>query len=168
MLVDSGARKSEVLHRTWQELDIPSGKVIVPRTKNGDSRMLFFTSETMALAKRLKPTLATGSADRLIFAGKSGTAPICYRKKWSSLTGMLRRPDLRIHDIRHWVAASLLRNGVGVGVASQILGHRDQTMLLRRYGHLDHLSLQEAQQQRWQPLSASATQLNPTWPHMGQ
>ena len=41
MLVDSGARKSEVLHRTWQELDISSGKVIVPRTKNGDSRMLF-------------------------------------------------------------------------------------------------------------------------------
>ncbi|WP_350295786.1 hypothetical protein [Limnohabitans sp. Rim8] len=31
-----------------------------------------------------------------------------------------------MHDIRHWVAASLLRNGIGVGVASQILGHRDQ------------------------------------------
>ena len=59
MLVDSGARKSEVPHRTWQELDISSGKVIVPRTKNVDSRTLFFTPETMALAKRLKPTLAT-------------------------------------------------------------------------------------------------------------
>lgn len=56
---------------------------------------------------------------------------------------MLRRPDLRIHDIRHWVAASLLRNGVGVGVASQILGHRDQTMLLRRYGHLSKFGLKE-------------------------
>ena len=168
MLVDSGARKSEVLHRTWQELDISSGKVIVPRTKNGDSRMLFFTPETMALAKRLRPTLSTGSADRLIFAGRNGATPICYRKKWTSLTSMIRRPDLRIHDIRHWVAASLLRNGVGVGVASQILGHRDQTMLLRRYGHLDHVSLQEAQQQRWQSLSASATRLNPTWPHAGQ
>lgn len=66
MLVDSGARKSEVLHRTRQELEISSGKVIVPRTENGDSRMLFFTPETMALAlaKRLRPTLATGSADR--------------------------------------------------------------------------------------------------------
>ncbi len=168
MLVDSGARKSEVLQRTWQELDIPSGKVIVPRTKNGDSRMLFFTPETMALAKRLKPTLVAGAADRLIFAGKSGIAPICYRKQWASLTSMLRRPDLRIHDIRHWVAASLLRNGVGIGVASQILGHRDQTMLLRRYGHLDHASLQEAQQLRWQSFIASAAQLNPSWPYAGQ
>lgn len=163
MLVDSGARKSELLQRSWQDLDIPGEKLIVPRTKNGDSRTLFFTPETMALAKRLKPALAVGSADRLIFAGRNGITPICYRKKWSSLTGMLRRPDLRVHDIRHWVAASLLRNGVGVGVASQILGHRDQTMLLRRYGHLDHMSLQDAQQVRWRSVSESNARLNPTW-----
>jgi integrase len=55
-----------------------------------------------------------------------------------------------------WVAASLLRNGVGVGVASQILGHRDQTMLLRRYGDLDHVSLQGTQQQRWRHELSSA------------
>jgi integrase len=163
MLVDSGARKSELLQRSWRDLDIAGGKLIVPRTKNGDSRTLFFTPETMALAKRLKPALAVGSIDRLIFAGRNGITPICYRKKWSSLTGMLRRPDLRVHDIRHWVAASLLRNGVGVGVASQILGHRDQTMLIRRYGHLDHMSLQDAQQVRWRSVSESAAMLNPTW-----
>jgi integrase len=163
MLVDSGARKSELLHRSWQDLDISGGKLIVPRTKNGDSRTLFFTPETMALAKRLKPALAVGSVDRLIFAGRNGITPICYRKKWSNMTGMLQRPDLRVHDIRHWVAASLLRNGVGVGVASQILGHRDQTMLLRRYGHLDHMSLQDAQQMRWQSVSESAARLNSTW-----
>jgi integrase len=163
MLLDSGARKSELLQRSWQDLDIPGGKLIVPRTKNGDSRTLFFTPETMALAKRLKPALAVGSADRLIFAGRNGITPICYRKKWSNMTGMLRRPDLRVHDIRHWVAASLLRNGIGVGVASQILGHRDQTMLLRRYGHLDHMSLQDAQQARWRSVSESTARLNPTW-----
>lgn len=163
MLVDSGARKSELLHRSWRDLDIAGGKVIVPRTKNGDSRTLFFTPETMALAKRLKPALAVGAVDRLIFAGRNGITPICYRKKWSNMTGMLRRPDLRVHDIRHWVAASLLRNGVGIGVASQILGHRDQTMLLRRYGHLDHMSLQDAQQVRWRSVSESNARLNPTW-----
>jgi hypothetical protein len=63
---------------------------------------------------------------RLIFAGKNGITPINYRKKRTSLTSMLCRPELRIHDVRHWVAASLLRSGVGVGIASQIMGHRDQ------------------------------------------
>ena len=86
---------------------------------------------------------------RLIFAGKNGITPINYRKKWTSLTSMLCRPELRMHDVRHWVAASLLRSGVGVCVASQIMGHRDQTMLLRRYGHLDACSLQSAQEVRW-------------------
>ncbi|WP_300553476.1 hypothetical protein [Limnohabitans sp. Rim8] len=88
MLVDSGARKSELLQRSWQELDIVGGKLIVPRTKNDDSRTLFFMPEKIALAKRLKPALAVGSADRLIFAGKNGITPICYRKKWRSMTGM--------------------------------------------------------------------------------
>ena len=95
----------------------------------------------MALAKRFKLGLAVGSADQLIFAGKNSITPICYQKKWSSMTGMLQRPDLRVHDIRHSVAGSLLRNGVGVAVDSQILGHRDQTMLLCTYGHLDHMSV---------------------------
>ena len=54
---------------------------------------------------------------------------------------MLRGPDLRFHDIRHWVAATLMRNGVGVGVPYQILGHRNQTMLLRRHVHQNHMSV---------------------------
>ena len=71
---------------------------------------------------------------RLIFAGKNGITPINYRKKRTSLTSMLCRPELRIHDVRHWVAASLLRSGVGVGIASQIMGHRDQARGLNQLG----------------------------------
>jgi integrase len=111
----------------------------------------------MSLAKQMRPSFSQATnlsnpklhIHRLIFAGKNGITPINYRKKWTSLTSMLCRPELRIHDIRHWVAASLLRSGVGVGVASQVMGHRDQTMLLRRYGHLDACSLQRAQEVRW-------------------
>jgi integrase len=157
MLADSGARKSELLERTWNDLDISNAKMIVPMTKNGDSRTLFFSPATMCLAKQIRPSFSQSTnlsnpklhIHRLIFAGKNGITPINYRKKWTSVTSMLCRPELRIHDVRHWVAASLLRSGVGVGVAPQIMGHRDQTMLLRRYGHLDACSLQSAQEVRW-------------------
>lgn len=77
------------------------------------------------------------------------------------MIGMLRRQDLRVHEIRHWVAASLLGNGVGV--ASQILGHRDQTMLLCRCGYQDHMSLQDAQRARWKSVTASTALLKSTW-----
>ena len=87
------------------------------------------------------PGLAVGSADGLILAGNNSLMPISYRKTWSSLAGTLRCPDLRVHDTRLWVAASLMRNGVGLGVPYQILGHRDQTMLLRRHVHQNHMSV---------------------------
>jgi hypothetical protein len=35
-------------------------------------------------------------------------------------------------------------------------------VLLRRYGHLDHMSLQETQQVKWRSVSASTAQLKPT------
>jgi len=172
MLADSGARKSELLERSWNDLDIANAKMLVPMTKNGDSRTLFFSPATMSLAKQMRPSFSQVTnlsnpklhIHRLIFAGKNGITPINYRKKWTSLTSMLCRPELRIHDVRHWVAASLLRSGVGVGVASQIMGHRDQTMLLRRYGHLDTCSLQSAQEVRWK---ISDTLMNWIWSRSG-
>lgn len=134
MLADSGCRKSEVLERSWSELDIEGRRLVIPMTKNGDSRTLFFSQETMALATKLKP-----KEDRLIFAGRrhGGSSPINFRRPWEELTKMIGRPELHMHDLRHHVAASLLEAGVTIGVASQVLGHRDHAVLMRRYAHLE-------------------------------
>ena len=133
MLADSGARKSEVRSRRWSDLDIAGRRMVLETTKNGDARTLFFSAETMELAKKLKPT-----KDGLIFPGRlNEDTPINYRKPWGELTRMMGREDLHLHDLRHGLAASLLEQGVTIGVAAQILGHRDQTMILRRYGHLE-------------------------------
>jgi integrase len=145
MLLDSGARKTEIYERTWDELDIDGCTVLVPKTKNGDSRTLFFSKATMAMAAILRPT----RANCLIFEGHADRfTPINYRKAWVSLAGMIQRPDLHLHDLRHAVAADLLENGVSIATASQIIGHRDQTMLLRRYAHLSVDHLRNAQKSR--------------------
>ena len=144
MLLDSGCRKTEILERTWAELDIDSASLVIPKTKNGDSRTLFFSAVTMALAEKLRPNKRL---DTLVFEGYAGRfSHIDYRKAWESLRGMIQRPDLHLHDLRHYVAADLLESGVSIATASQIIGHRDQTMLLRRYAHLsvDHLRSAQA------------------------
>jgi hypothetical protein len=41
-----------LLERTWNDLDISNAKMIVPLSKNGDSRTLFFSPATMTLAKK--------------------------------------------------------------------------------------------------------------------
>jgi integrase len=61
----------------------------------------------------------------------------------NSVTGIFRRyleeaelPRIRFHDLRHTAAVMMLNSGVPVNVVSQILGHKDSAMTLRRYAHV--------------------------------
>ena len=145
-LVDSGARRGEVLERHWRDLDSELGTLTAPMTKNGTPRVLFLRPETLGLLARLgggKP-----NPDALIFPGKYTDTPRDYRRPWRLLTRDVGRPDLRLHDLRHAAAARLLRAGNTVGVAAQILGHSPE-ILARRYGHLETEALRQAQERAW-------------------
>lgn len=145
LLVDTGARKSEVLGRRWSEFDTERCEVIVEKTKTDRPRTLFFTPETAALIERLRPS--GEAAEGLAFAGRRGE-PIDYRKAWRALVTDIGRPDLHMHDMRHAAAARLLRAGVSTGVAAQVLGH-GVDVLTRRYGHLEADALRAAQRTAW-------------------
>ena len=68
-----------------------------------------------------------------------------------TVTKEIGLPDLHMHDLRHAAAADLLRSGVTLGVAAQVLGHSPQ-VLARRYGHLETATLRQAQEQRWRSM----------------
>lgn len=51
-------------------------------------------------------------------------------------------PRIRFHELRHTAAVMMLNSGVPINVVSQILGHKDPAMTLRRYAHV----LSDAQQ----------------------
>ncbi|WP_156373198.1 site-specific integrase [Pseudorhodoferax sp. Leaf267] len=145
LLIDTGARKSELLERRWRDVDLERREVLAPITKNGTPRVLFFSEETAALIQRVFPTR---KADELMFQGRVPGQPISFRKAWETLAAEAKMPTLRMHDIRHAAAASLLRAGVTLGVAAQVLGH-DPAVLARRYGHLETEALRKAQETAW-------------------
>jgi integrase len=103
------------------------------------------------LIERRLPKLAL---DALVFEGRTPMQPISYRAAWVQAVKTLGRPDLHIHDIRHAAAANLLRAGVTLGVAAQVLGH-DPAILARRYGHLETDTLRRAQEQAWRHADAA-------------
>ena len=41
LLIDTGARKSELLERRWSEVDLERREILAPTTKNGKPRVLF-------------------------------------------------------------------------------------------------------------------------------
>ncbi len=145
LLIDTGARKSEVLERRWKDFDLERGEIVCETTKTGVPRVLHFREETAALMRRVYPKRPT---DGLPFEGRVPGQPISFRKAWLAATADIGLPDLHMHDIRHAAAAGLLRAGVTLGVAAQVLGHSPQ-VLARRYGHLETATLRKAQEKAW-------------------
>jgi integrase len=151
LLVDTGARRSEVLERHWRDIDLDARTLLAPTTKTGQPRVLHFQETTAALLRRRCPP---GHRDRLIFEGRVPGYSIDFRAAFREAIKAAKLPGLRLHDLRHYVAADLLRQGVTVGQASQILGHSSQ-ILMRRYGHLETEALAAAQARRWAPSTTS-------------
>ena len=145
LLIDTGARKSELLERTWSDVDLDKREILAPTTKNGTPRVLFFSEQTAQLLKRV---YAKRISEKLLFEGRVPGQPISFRRIWGVITKEVGLPDLHMHDVRHAAAASLLRAGVTLGVAAQVLGH-DPALLARRYGHLETASLKLAQEAAW-------------------
>lgn len=145
LLVDTGARKSELLERHWRDVDLEAGTITCETTKTGVPRVLHFRPATAALMRRVWKSMP---ADKLVFEGRAPGYPVSYRTCWEMVTQDVGLPDLHMHDLRHAAAAELLRAGVTLGVAAQVLGHSPQ-VLARRYGHLETATLRLAQEQRW-------------------
>lgn len=143
LMMDSGARPSELLVRTWAELDLDKREIVLPTSKTDKPRVLFFTEETAKLARRLRPADTT----QLVFPGRKGGIN-SFRRAWSTLRREIGRPDLRLYDLRHINAAHLLRAGNTLAVTAQVLGH-SSLILHRRYGHLETKALREAQETAW-------------------
>ena len=145
LLIDTGARKSEILDRRWKDFDVDRGEITCETTKTGVPRVLHFRDGTAALLRRVFPKRAP---EALPFEGRVPGQPISFRKAWITAVAEVGLPDLHMHDVRHAAAASLLRAGVTLGVAAQVLGHSPQ-VLARRYGHLETGALRQAQELAW-------------------
>jgi integrase len=145
LLIDTGARKSELLDRRWSEIDLQRREILCPTTKTGVPRVLHFREETAQLIQRVCPKRVE---EKLMFEGRVPGQPISFRKAWTTAVADIGLSGLRMHDVRHAAAAGLLRAGVTLGVAAQVLGHSPQ-VLARRYGHLETAALRQAQEQAW-------------------
>ncbi len=151
MLADSGARRSEISERRFADLDRDARTLLATTTKNGTPRLLHYLQTTADLLASVYPNAAAlrqRTPNALLFPGRNPLTPNDYRASWRQLTIMAGLPDLHLHDLRHAAAAALLRSGVTLAVASQVLGH-DAAVLSRRYGHLETAALREAQERAW-------------------
>ena len=146
ILIETGARRGEVCERRWSDIDLDGCRIEVLETKTGKPRMLFISQDTAALMRRVWPVRAP---DALLFgSNRAPGAIVTFKKSWDKLTEAIGRPDLRLHDLRHYRAKLLIESGATVAVAAQALGH-SSLILHRRYGHLEAGAISNAVRASW-------------------
>ncbi len=109
-------------------------------TKTFETRMIPLRPEVHDQLARLLEEIPD-TPDAYLFAN-GNEKPVRHSnfhvRYWKPALGAAKVQGLRIHDLRHFVATTLLYAGVNVVTVSRILGHKNPTVTLNVYAHLLH------------------------------
>ena len=142
LLTLTGARLSEILNLTWNEIEEmgeDGASARLEDSKTGPRTLWFGPEAASVLAGLPRDEGTTRVFPEDLTSARLYTFWVGIREE-AGLSG------LRIHDCRHTWASQAVMNGVGLTTVGQLLGHRqrDTTAI---YAHLDDAALQDAAQQ---------------------
>lgn len=152
----TGLRIGELLALTWQDVDFAKGIITVNKScrdnwMNGEYKKEIDTPKTEngyrivpipeQLTARLKEIKKRGSGEYVV-DGKTeyGAEVRSYQRTFESMLIKLGISHKGFHALRHTFATRALEVGMDVKTLSEILGHGDPTITLKRYAHsmLEH------------------------------
>lgn len=156
----TGARRGELIALRWTDVNLAGGVVTIARgavqgkdglvikdTKTHGTRRIALDQATVATLKAHRQTaddLAGACetvlpADAYVFsddpAGRSSWRPWLVTQAFARLAERAGMPEVRLHDLRHFVATRLLSSGVDVRTVAGRLGHKNPNVTLSVYAH---------------------------------
>jgi integrase len=131
LLLLTGARRGEVLTAKWEQFDLAEGEWIKPAaaTKQKAEHRIPLS----APARQLLASLP--KQDEWLFPGRLGQHRTNLDHSWRLICRAAGITGLRIHDLRHSYASTLVSAGFSLPVIGRLLGHT-QPQTTARYSHL--------------------------------
>lgn len=136
MLIDTGARHSEITTMKWSAINLTDRTIKLWRSKVQNQSLIYMTTRVYEILTRRNRESTT----EWIF-NDSGSGHRQYR------AGTFRRifdraglPDCSIHTLRHTHASRLIQNGLNLYEVKEILGHSDIKTTMR-YSHLEQTGI---------------------------
>lgn len=136
LALSTGMRRGEILSLTWKDIDLKHQRIVIPITKNGESRVVPLIGYALKLMKEHAKVRRLDTT--LVFVGLKPDKPIDFRQAWKTALSIALIDDFRFHDLRHCCASYLAMNGASQAELSEILGHKTLAMT-KRYTHFMEL-----------------------------
>ena len=148
-LLVTGARKQEALKARWEDIDLTANVWRIPLSKSGKVRHITLSETAVNFL-----TLVQGHNAKLlgqafmscpyVFPNPKTLKPFCtIFYSWDTARKKAGLPEVRIHDLRHTFASTLVNNGVSLYEVQKLLGHA-HIRTTERYAHLKQERLQES------------------------
>ncbi len=147
----TGLRIGELLALIWSDVDFKNSTVTVSKTcfdgKDNEGRFTRITDTPKTqTSRRIIPIPKQISARLFAFKRASQSEyiissrgkPVCiraYQRSFEALLCRLNIPHRGFHALRHTFATRALEVGMDVKTLSEILGHKNPTVTLKRYVH---------------------------------
>ena len=132
LLLDTGARYSEISTIEWSSINLKSKEIRLWRPKVKNESILYMTDRVLNILQQRHQQKSTP----YVFTNKKGgprnRSTIAIRKAYKR-AGLL---DCTVHTLRHTHATRLIQNGLSIYEVKEILGHTDITTTMR-YSHLE-------------------------------
>ncbi len=136
LLLDTGARYSEIASLSWSHVDLVDGSLKLWRNKVQNESVIFLSRRCLKILERRH----TSVKSEHVFTKKNGSVRgynvIALRKAFDR-AGLY---DCTVHTLRHTHASRLIQHGMSVYEVRSILGHADIRTTMR-YAHLEQRSV---------------------------
>ena len=142
LLIQTGARKSEVLRAKWEDIDLEQRIWRIPTTKAGKPQVMPLPPEAVAMLEHL-PHIGP-----YIVPGKKPEMPRSDLKRpWQKIQKDANIAHVTIHDVRRTFGLHIARKA-GLHVASKLLRHSDIRVTEKHYAPLGLEELRSALERR--------------------
>ena len=137
-LLLTGARRSEVLHAKWCDIDVNLNLWTIPTSKSGKKRIIPISESLKELIQTIPHT-----SPYLFPSPKTKLPQKDFYRSWDHARKKAYLKDVRLHDLRHSFASALVNAGRSLYEVQTLLGHSNMKMT-QRYAHLSNESLMKA------------------------
>lgn len=132
LLLLTGARKRELLDARWEHFFLDRREWVIPTSKNGRARHVPLSQDALAIIQALPrfdgcPWLLPNPDTRKPF--------VSIKRAWGQAIKTAKLPGVRIHDLRHTMASSMVNSGIDLFAVGKVLGHVSYQST-QRYSHL--------------------------------